>query len=88
MTAEVTIVVSTPPCDQDLDNLKSAAAQLTNRQSSIAVVVTEVGDRFHLTTRFTLKNAAQYKVVTPISEEFEFWTVSLAGYQDQWICFS
>lgn len=87
MTVEVTIAVSTPPRDQDINTLNQAAAQFTNRHNSISVAVTEVGDRFHLTTRFTMKTAAQYKVVDKISQEFEFWTADLAGYQDKWITF-
>jgi hypothetical protein len=87
MNVEVTIVVSTPPIDKNLNGLKSAASRLTNNKKSITVRVNEQGDRFSLVTNFTMKTAAQYKVVDDISDEFEFWTFDLQGYQDTSISF-
>jgi hypothetical protein len=87
MNVEVTIVVSTPPIKKNLDGLKSAASRLTNNKKSITVRVNEQGDRFSLTTNFTMKTAAQYKVVDDIASEFEFWTFDLQGYQDMSISF-
>jgi hypothetical protein len=87
MNVEVTIVVSAPPIKKNLDGLKSAAARLTNNKKSITVRVNEQGDRFSLTTNFTMKTAAQYKVVDDIASEFEFWTFDLQCYQDMSISF-
>lgn len=87
MKVAVTIESSAPPRDQDIDNLQQAAAQLTDNRRSVAVQTSQTGDRFFLTTNFTMRTAAQYKVVDDISKEFKFWTVDLAGYQDMAISF-
>lgn len=87
MNVEVAIVVSTPPLKQDIDGLKHAASALTNNQKSIKVKTLKAGDRFSLITRFTMRTAAQYKVVEAISSEFDFWTFDLQGYQDISISF-
>jgi hypothetical protein len=85
MNVEVKIVVSTPPTEQNLDGLKSAASRLTNNVRSITVKVN--GDRLCLITSFTMKTTAQYKVVDDIDSEFKFWTFDLQGYQDMIISF-
>jgi murein L,D-transpeptidase YafK len=87
MNVEVTIVVSIPPIEKNLDNLKSAASKLTNNINSITVQVCEKGDRFFLVTSFTMRKAAQDKAVGDIDSEFEFWTFNLQGYQDSTISF-
>jgi hypothetical protein len=51
------------------------------------VHVNEHGDRFSLVTNFTMKTAAQYKVVDDIDSEFKFWTFNLQGYEDMMISF-
>jgi murein L,D-transpeptidase YafK len=87
MNVEVTIVVSTPPIEENLDNLKSAASKLTNNIKSITVQVHEKGNRFFLVTSFTMKKSAQDKAVDDIDSEFKFWTFNLQGYQDSAISF-
>lgn len=87
MNVTVTIVVSAPPSEQDLESLRSAASELTNQQNSIRVNIAEDGQRFSLITRFTMKTTAQYKVVDGVSKEFEFWTTTLKGFQDMIISF-
>jgi murein L,D-transpeptidase YafK len=87
MNVEVTIEVSTPPIEKNLDNLKTAASKLTNNINSITVQVYEKGDRFFLVTSFTMRKAAQDKAVGDIDSEFEFWTFNLQGYQDSTISF-
>lgn len=87
MNVQVIILVDTQPNEDDLSNLKLAASKLTNKQSSIAVHVNKEGRYYALTTDFTMKNAAQYKVVDDIDEEFQFWTVELNGYQETTIRF-
>jgi hypothetical protein len=87
MNVEVIIVVSTPPIEKNLDSLKSAASRLTNNIKSIVVQMNEKGDRFSLATSFTMKMAAQHKVVDDIDSEFKFWTFDLQGYQDMIISF-
>lgn len=67
--------------------LRSAASELTNKRDSITVEVVEEDGRFSLVTGFSMKTAAQYKVVDKISNRFEFWTWNLEGYQDMMISF-
>ena len=95
MKVKVVIEVSVPPTDDNLKALRSAASELTNTPNSIQVEVSEKeapasenpSQRFLLTTTFSMRKAAQYKVVSQISQEFEFWTSSLVGYQDMAIAF-
>ena len=96
MNVEVTIVVSTPPVEKNIDSLRAAASKLTNNQKSITVRTTEEGGakqfpfqgkRFSLITNFTMRTTAQYKVVDDIASEFKFWTFDLEGYQDMIISF-
>jgi hypothetical protein len=84
MNVEVTIVVSTPPVEKNLYNLKSAASKLTSNIKSILVQVHEKGDRFYLVTSFMMKKSAQYN----IDHIFEFWTFDLQGCQDSTISIS
>jgi hypothetical protein len=87
MNVEVTIEVSIPPIEKNLDSLKSAASRLTNNVKTITVEVIKKGDQFSLITTFTMKTAAQYKVVDDIDSEFKFWTFNLQGYEDMMISF-
>jgi hypothetical protein len=87
MNVRVTIEVSTPPTANNLDNLRSAASELTNKIKSIVVSTDENSKGFSLTTSFTMKTAAQYKVVDRISKEFNFWTFDLEDYREMIISF-
>ncbi len=87
MNVKVTIIVSSAPQEADLENLRAAAAELTNKQKSITVDVVEENGRVNLNTQFSMKTAAQYKVVDDISHTFEFWTWNLEGYQEMIIAF-
>ena len=87
MNVRVTIDVSTPPTASNLDKLRSAASELTNDLKSIIVSTDEDSRGFSLMTVFTMKTAAQYKVVDRISKEFNFWTVDLEGYREMIISF-
>ena len=87
MNVQVIIEVSTPPTASNLDNLRSAASELTNNLKSIIVSTDEDSRGFSLMTIFTMKTAAQYKVVDRISKEFNFWTFDLEGYREMIISF-
>jgi hypothetical protein len=87
MNVRVTINVSTPPTAIDLDNLRSAASELTNNIKSIVVSTDEDRKCFSLIASFTMKTTAQYKVVDLISKEFEFWTFDLEGDREMIISF-
>jgi hypothetical protein len=87
MNVRVTIEVSTPPTASNLDKLRSAASELTNNLKSIIVSTDEDSRCFSLITVFTMKTAAEYKVVDRISKEFKFWTFDLEGYQEMIISF-
>jgi hypothetical protein len=87
MNVQVTLNVSTPPTAGNLDNLRSAASELTNNLKSIVVSTDENSKGFSLTTSFTMKTAAQYKIIDRISKEFDFWTFDLEGYREMIISF-
>jgi hypothetical protein len=87
MNVRVTIEVSTPPTASNLDKLRSAASELTNDLKNIIVSTDEDSRGFSLMTVFTMKTAAQYKVVDRIGKEFKFWTFDLEGYQEMIISF-
>jgi hypothetical protein len=87
MNVQVTINVSTPATASNLDNLRSAASELTNNIKSIVVITDEDNNGSSLITSFAMKTAAQYKVVDRISKEFEFWTFDLEGDQEMIISF-
>jgi hypothetical protein len=87
MNVRVIIEVSTPPTVRNLDKLRAAASELTNNIKSIVVSTDEDRKCFSLTTSFTMKTAAQYKVVDRISKEFEFWTFDLEGDREMIISF-
>ncbi|MGF1601639.1 MAG: hypothetical protein ACFCU8_06405 [Thermosynechococcaceae cyanobacterium] len=87
MIVEVTIWVLTPPTEHVFDNLRAAAAELTNQRSSIQARWVDEGNRVALITRFSMKTAAQYKVVDQIDREFKYWTFDLEDYQDIQIVF-
>lgn len=87
MQVEVTMIVSSPPRESDLDNLRSAAAELTHKRDSITVQAIAADGQCSLVTRFAMKTAAQYKVVDQISQQFASWTWDLDGYQEMIITF-
>jgi hypothetical protein len=87
MNVEVTIVVSTPPQEDDFDCLRRAAADLTDNPNSIVVRMEKTDDRTSLVTNFTMRTTAQYKVVGDISHQFKLYTVYIEGYQDIIISF-
>ncbi|GAP99743.1 hypothetical protein [Leptolyngbya sp. NIES-2104] len=87
MNVEVTIVVSTPPREEDFDSLRLAAARLTDHPSSITVQMEQTNDRISLITNFTMRTTAQYKVVGDISSQFKFHTFDIEGYEDIIITF-
>jgi hypothetical protein len=87
MNVRVTIEVSTPPTASNMNNLRSAASELTNNLKSIVVSTVEDGKYFSLITNFTMKTIAEYKVVDRISKEFKFWTFDLEGYREMMISF-
>jgi hypothetical protein len=87
MNVKVLVVASVLPTEKDLDDLRFAASQLTNKQDSIAVEMKEEDGQFLLIASFKMKTTAQYKVVDLISKEFQFSLVSLQGYQDIHISF-
>jgi hypothetical protein len=87
MNVRVTIEVSTPPTASNLDKLRTSASELTNNLKSIVVSIDENSKGFSLTTSFTMKTTAEYKVIDRISKEFNFWTFDLEGYGEMIISF-
>ncbi|MBE9181903.1 hypothetical protein IQ268_25370 [Oculatella sp. LEGE 06141] len=87
MNVEVVIEVDIPPEEKDFDSLRNAASKLTNNPKSITVQTAQTGERISLITNFTMKTAAQYKVIDDIWSEFKFWTFDLEVYQDMSVSF-
>jgi hypothetical protein len=88
MNVEVSILVSSQPTDQNLENLKAAAAELTDDRRSITSTVQECEfSRYELVTHLTMGRSAQYKVVDDIADRFKFHTWDLERYQDMSISF-
>ncbi|MBN3909418.1 MAG: hypothetical protein HWQ35_23590 [Nostoc sp. NMS1] len=88
MDVEYKILLSSPPVTEHLDSVKMAASSLTNNQQSIKIQVKKEGKYSALITKFTMKNAAQYKVVDEIDKEFKFWIWHFEDYEDSTISFS
>jgi hypothetical protein len=69
--------------EENLQGARAAAASLTNRPQSIAI--REVSKRRPcLVVEFTMKTAAQYKVVDRIFDEFKY---AVPGYEDMSVTF-
>ncbi|MBE8970448.1 hypothetical protein IQ277_30825 [Nostocales cyanobacterium LEGE 12452] len=88
MNVRYTILLSSPPATEHLDSVKTAALRLTNNQGSVKIQVKRGGTYFTLITDFTMKNAAQYKVVDEIDKEFKFWIWHFRNYEDSTVSFS
>ncbi|BDA74071.1 unknown protein [Calothrix sp. PCC 7716] len=87
MNVRFKILVSKPPSEDNLDSVKSAAKSLTNNKKSIKIQVAQEGEHYALITDFTMKDAAQYKVVDEIDKEFKFWIWNFGDYEDSIISF-
>ncbi|NJP08970.1 MAG: hypothetical protein HC866_05350 [Leptolyngbyaceae cyanobacterium RU_5_1] len=87
MSVRVKILVSSLATDKNLDSMKAAAAELTDNRQSIAVTMQEGDPYYELIADFTMKRAAQYKVVNDIAHTFKFWTWDVQDYQDMIISF-
>lgn len=87
MHVRVSFLFSEALLPKDLENFKQAAQEFTNDLNSIQVNTQEKAEGFTVLTDFTMKTAAQYKVVDDIAKEFKFWTVNIEGYQSMSIQF-
>lgn len=87
MKVKVTISLSCAPSEQYVKSLERAALNLANAKSSVQVEASQ-NDKHHvLTVMFTMKTAAQYKVVGGIYREFKSEAWNFEGYQDMSIQF-
>ena len=87
MEVEVGIEIHGPPTDERLATLKSAATRFADDAASISVTHTALPDRHTLVTRFTMRAAAQYKIVDDIARGFKMDIWDLDDYMDMWISF-
>ncbi|MGB7086367.1 MAG: hypothetical protein WBD47_12495 [Phormidesmis sp.] len=87
MKVKVTVFLSCPPSEQDARSLERAALNLTNANNSVQVEESQDDKHHILAVMFTMKTAAQYKVVDEISREFKSETWNFEGYQDMSIQF-
>jgi len=83
MKVKVEMVLSTPATQSHKLSMRSAAKALTNNAKSINIYVSKKNER-NITASFSMKNAAQYKVVDLIAREFRD---SLHDYEDIAISF-
>lgn len=77
MHVMVSFLFSEALLPKGLESFKQAAQELTNDLNSIQVNTQEKAEGFTVLTDFTMKTAAQYKVVDDIAKEFKFWTAAL-----------
>lgn len=77
MTVIVKAIFSSKNTEERTSDMYIAAQRLTNRKSSIKVTEETNGsdDQEILIATFTMKNISQYKVVTEISDTFEFYNL-------------
>lgn len=73
MKVEVELEYRAIPSDEELVMIRDAAKSLTTEPKSVSIRVVET-DRYPLVIlEFMMKNQAQYKVVSEISDEVQRW---------------
>ena len=70
--------------EENLQGAHDAAANLTNRPQSIVAREVSKHQKPCLVVEFTMKTAAQYKVVDRIFDEFQY---AVPGYKDMSVTF-
>jgi hypothetical protein len=70
--------------EENLQGARDAAGSLTNRPQSIVIREVYKRRRACLVVEFTMKTAAQYKVVDRIFDEFKY---GVPGYEDMSVTF-
>lgn len=81
------MTMSDPPKNERLEDMRSAAGKVTNDVKSIKVKKRKSGKYHQLITRFTMKTAAQYKVVDEIFDAFKLMAEDYGDYQDMAVRF-
>jgi hypothetical protein len=88
MNVQVTILVSSPPSDGNINSLRSAALELTNDWESITVKIDRKGIYYNVSIDFTMQTATEYKVIDEVEKEFKLRAYDLTSYRDMVISFS
>lgn len=71
MQVEVVVEIEDEPTEAQLAAVRSDASRLTDDPRSVQVEHTPKGDRHLLTTRFSMRFQAQYKVVDDIARRMK-----------------
>lgn len=87
MNVEIDILLSGPPSKAYIDELTTTALSCTNAKKSVRVEGAASDDNYVVTVGFTMKTAAQYKVVDGIYRAFKSKARDCEGYQDMSIRF-
>ena len=83
MNVKVCVDLSEPPDTGMLKKMQWAADCLTNNEDSVRVSEDADEDSYSITAEFTMKNAAQYKVVDEIFDSFKMYaTNTFDDYRD------
>ncbi|CAN5649531.1 hypothetical protein BH23CYA1_BH23CYA1_23810 [soil metagenome] len=87
MDVEIDIFLSDPPDKVYIDSLTTTALNCTNAKKSVRAEGVASVDNYVVTVKFTMKTAAQYKVVDGICRAFKSKAWDYEGYRDMTIRF-
>lgn len=87
MQVEVIVEIEDEPTEAQLVAARYDAARLTDDPRIVQVEHTPKGDRHMVTTRFSMRFQAQYKVVDDIAHRFKMGIGCEPGYLDLTIWF-
>lgn len=87
MQVEVVVEIEDAPTAGHLDAVRDDASGLTDDPRSVQVEHTPKGHRHLVTTRFTMRFQAQYRVVDDIARRFKMGIGCESGYLDLTIRF-
>lgn len=71
MDVQVGIETQGPPTEERLEILRRAAARFAENKANISVTHTVMPDGHCLVVQFTMRTAAQYKVIDEIAKGFK-----------------
>jgi hypothetical protein len=87
MDVQVGIETQGPPTAERLEILRSAAARFAENKANISVTHTVMPEGHCLVVQFTMRTAAQYKVIDEIAKGFKMEIWDFDDYLDMWITF-
>jgi hypothetical protein len=73
MKVEVELKYRAVPPEEEFEVIREAGRGLTTNPKSVSVRLVEIGEYPVIVLEFVMKNQAQYKVVSEISDEVQRW---------------